>query len=633
MLFKSRSQNQISQCADNDKPAKHIKTGKITVIACLLLAGQALVSPAYAGHPGLQFEQSSDITDRVIIKYKNNSSLNSINALAEDSESNAHSHTGVNFKYVRRNHEGAHVMKLQQHQHLAELSNMLNALNSDPDVEYAEADLLLKPLLTPNDPRYNEQWGYYETAGGLNLPAAWDMTRGAGAVIAVVDTGYRPHIDLVDNILPGYDMISSTSVSQDGNRRDSDATDPGDYEPAGACGSGSPARNSSWHGTHVSGTIAAVGNNSIGVTGVAYQAKILPVRALGRCGGYMSDIADAIIWAAGGSVSGVPANANPADVINLSLGGAGNCSNTQQSAINKARSLGATIVVAAGNENRNASSSTPANCNGVVVVAATNRSGGKASYSNYGSVVDVAAPGGQKSSGTSYGILSTINSGRTTPANDSYGFYQGTSMATPHIAGVAALLYATNPSITPTQVEQILKSTARPFPSTCSQCGSGIADAFAAVNAATGNTPTPPPAGGSPSANTLVNGVAKTGLSDQRGSQTRFTIDVPAGASNLKFDITGGSGDADLYIKFGSAPTSSSYDCRPYINGNRETCNISTAQAGTYHVMLVAYSSYSGVSLVSNFAETGGSAPVVNTSINETGLSAYLQVKLILELI
>mgnify|MGYP003042995289 CR=1 FL=1 len=195
------------------------------------------------------------------------------------------------------------------------------------------------------------------------------------------------------------------------------------------------------------------------------------MRVLGRCGGFTSDIADGLIWASGGTVSGVPANANPARVANLSLGGSGACGTTMQSAVNSARSRGMTVVVAAGNSNANAGNFTPANCGGVVTIAAVNRGGGKAFYSNFGAVVDVAAPGGDVRTSAANGILSTLNSGTTTPGGDSFAFYQGTSMATPHVAGVAALMLARNSSLTPDQVETHLRNTARAFPATCSQCG------------------------------------------------------------------------------------------------------------------------------------------------------------------
>jgi serine protease len=178
-------------------------------------------------------------------------------------------------------------------------------------------------------------------------------------------------------------------------------------------------------------------------------------------------------------VSGVPANANRARVLNLSLGGTGSCSITTQTAINSARSRGSVVVVAAGNSNINASNTNPANCAGVVTVAATQRNGGRAPYSNYGTVVDVAAPGG----GSGGGVLSTLNSGTRAPAGDSYAWYQGTSMATPHVAGVAALMISKNASLTPDEVEARLKSTARAFPAACSGCGTGIVDASRAVDA------------------------------------------------------------------------------------------------------------------------------------------------------
>ncbi|HET8871054.1 MAG TPA: S8 family serine peptidase, partial [Aquabacterium sp.] len=218
----------------------------------------------------------------------------------------------------------------------------------------------------------------------------------------------------------------------------------------------------------------------------AFGAKVLPVRVLGRCGGYTSDIADAMVWASGGSVINVPANPTPARVLNLSLGGSGTCDSTTQNAINYARSRGAVVVVAAGNSNSDASQFSPASCSGVIAVAATGITGGKASYSNYGSVVSIAAPGGDGS----YGIVSTLNSGTTTPSTDSYAAYMGTSMATPHVSGVVALMLSKNPSLTPDNVLTLLKSSARPFPATCNQCGAGIINASAAVDAALGTTTT-----------------------------------------------------------------------------------------------------------------------------------------------
>ncbi|MEM9323755.1 MAG: S8 family peptidase [Pseudomonadota bacterium] len=592
---------------------------RAAIAIALFASGQTAL--AGGGNPQAMLADAPP-TDQIIVKYKSLAVSPTAIGMSVASGNVAQQaqvlsqRMGINIQHRRQMANGARVFRLQRKRKALDLAQMLAKIQADPNVEYAEPDLLMQPLATPNDALYNEQWHYYESTGGLNLPAAWDTTTGAGTIVAVIDTGYRPHPDLVANLLPGYDMISDTFVSVDGNGRDSDATDPGDASSAGQCGPGQPARSSSWHGTHVAGTVAAVTNNGTGVAGVAYGAKIVPLRALGRCGGYTSDIADSIIWASGGSVAGTPANANPADVINMSLGGGGACSTTTQSAINTARANGSTIVVAAGNSNTNASSANPANCNGVITVASTDRNGARAYYSNFGSVVDVAAPGGDVTTGGANGVLSTLNSGSSGPVADNYAYYQGTSMAAPHVAGLAALLKAVDGSLTPDQIESTIKATARSFPGTCNQCGTGIADAAAAVASITGG-------GGGPGGDTeLENGVAETGLAGSTGAELRFTLEVPAGASNLSFQISGGSGDADLYVRFGSPPTTSSYDCRPWLNGNNETCDISNVQEGTYHVMVRAYSTFSGVSLTASFDEPSGGGGAEGGSASANNLSA-----------
>ena len=403
---------------------------------------------------------------------------------ATQSLANASGRLGVGTKTLRKLATGADVIQLDRRVTEAELKDFINTLAQDPNVLYAEPDLLLQHTLTPNDTRYNEQWHYFQANVGLNLVPAWDVTTGTGVTVAVLDTGFRPHADLAANIVGGFDFISDTFVSNDGNGRDTNAQDPGDWTTTAQCSSTSVARNSSWHGTHVAGTIAALTNNGNGVAGVAFGARVLPVRVLGRCGGLTSDIADAITWASGGTVSGVTANANVARVINLSLGGGGTCGATMQNAINGAIGRGTVVVVAAGNENQNASNSTPANCAGVITIAATDRQGGRAFYSNFGAIVDVAAPGGETNVTAGDGVLSTLNTGTTSPGTDTYTFYQGTSMATPHVAGVVALMLARNPALTPAEVETLLRSSTRPFPATCTDCGTGIVDALLAVHAA-----------------------------------------------------------------------------------------------------------------------------------------------------
>jgi len=360
----------------------------------------------------------------------------------------------------------------------------------------------------------------------------------------------------------------------------------------GACGGGQPTRaqDSSWHGTHVAGTVAAVSNNNNGVAGVAFKAKVVPVRVLGKCGGYTSDIADGIIWASGGTVAGVPTNANPAKVINMSLGGSGACDSTTQAAINSARSRGTVVVIAAGNDNSNANNFNPGNCAGVVNVASTNRSGGRAYYSNFGTSVDVAAPGGaQNSANDSNGVLSTYNTGTTTPGSDSYGYSQGTSMAAPHVAGVAALILQKKPTATPDEVESILKTTTRTFPATCTNCGTGIVDAAAAVTKAEGGA-----TGTTPVTTTTPN------ITVARNTWKYYTVTVPAGRTNLTINTSGGTGDADLYVRFGSQPTLSTYTCRPYKTGNAESCSITSPTAGTYHIGIYGYAAVTGLTMTTS---------------------------------
>ncbi|HEV8689631.1 MAG TPA: S8 family peptidase [Ideonella sp.] len=465
------------------------------IASSLMLAAALAVAPgALAGGApeaeadGLQAAISGH-TDRLIVKFRPGTLAavrgGDTQALARVHE--AAQRTGVQMRYLRSNALGAHVMQLDRLLTVAQVQALAQSVAAaDTEVEFAEPDRRLHAMFTPNDTSYNLQWHYYEATGGLNAPPAWDKSSGTGIVISVVDTGYRPHADLAANILQGYDFIGDTFVANDGNGRDTSALDPGDWVLANECGGTHAAQNSSWHGTHVAGTIAAVTNNASGVAGVAFNARIVPARVLGKCGGYTSDIADAITWASGGGVSGVPTNANPARVINMSLGGSGACDSTTQSAINGARGRGTTVVVAAGNSNANASGFSPANCAGVVTIAAVGRTGSKAYYSNYGAVVDVAAPGGDMSGGTANGVYSTLNTGTSTPGSDTYAYYQGTSMATPHVAGVVALMLAKNSALTPDQVESMLKSTARAFPGNCGQCGAGIVDANAAVDAAMG---------------------------------------------------------------------------------------------------------------------------------------------------
>jgi serine protease len=402
---------------------------------------------------------------------------------------------GVRLRYLREMSGDAEVLGLPRRHAPAEAAEIAARLESDSDVAYAEPDAILHPARVPNDPRYPDQW-HYAGPGSVRLPGAWDLSTGAaGLVVAVIDTGYRPHADLAGRLVPGYDFINDVQTANDGDGRDASALDPGDWVSAQESTADCPAHSSTWHGTHVAGTIGAATNNGAGVAGVNWRSTVLPARVLGKCGGYVSDIVDAMRWAAGLTVPGVPSNLNPAKVLNLSLGGPGSCAQSFQTAIDAILLQRAVVVVAAGNQAGEVGDFAPANCQGVVTVAATDRAGGRAYYSNFGAAVEISAPGGDLRAAQANGVLSTLNTGSTVPAQDSYAFYQGTSMATPHVAGIVSLMLSVAPFLSPDEVLQILQQTARPFPagSSCntSICGAGIVDAAAAVRAAA-QRPTPP---------------------------------------------------------------------------------------------------------------------------------------------
>ena len=367
----------------------------------------------------------------------------------------------------------------------ASLAAVAVAAAADAAVSNAERVQVMRHQWIPNDTMYVQQWALGTGVGGIRAANAWDFTPSGSVAVAVIDTGIRSHPDLDAKRMAGYDMISNLFIANDGNGRDSDPTDGGDYDDALDCSSGPYDFMSSWHGTHVAGIIAASTNNGTGMAGVAPNARIVPVRALGRCGGTSEDVADSIRWAAGVRVAGVPDNPNPAKVLNLSLGGTGPCSANMQSAVDGALARGAVVVVAAGNDAVLASGFSPANCNGVVSVAASNLLGDLSSFSNFGSTISVSAPGGD--SGNLPGVISTLNGGITQPGVPSYATYMGTSMAAPHVAGVVALMLTRDPTLTPGQVLNRLRLTARTFPagSDCAAasgaCGTGLLDAATAV--------------------------------------------------------------------------------------------------------------------------------------------------------
>jgi len=348
----------------------------------------------------------------------------------------------------------------------------------------------------------------------------------------VIDTGVRfDHPDLLPvaeggKLLPGYDFVSAESggtarAANDGDGWDPDASDPGDWisslDRTTSQFSGCAINSSSWHGTRVSGMLAGLTDNATGIAGVGWSNRILPVRVLGKCGGLTSDIIAGMRWAAGLPQSGVPANPNPARVLNLSLGGQGSCSNAYQSAIDEITARGVTVVVSAGNDGSTADQ--PANCRGVVSVTGVRHVGTKVGFANLGLDVSIAAPGGNcvnvgPGQPCLYSLDTTTNLGTTTPADNGYtdrvdNFNVGTSFAAPIVSGIAALMYSTNGSLTPVKLAERLKTSARPFPTssdpnvptcrlpesptdlqlsecncTTQTCGAGLAHAPGAVEAA-----------------------------------------------------------------------------------------------------------------------------------------------------
>ena len=529
-----------------------------------VLAHTAFAPPATAGaRLDATFAAALDpanATDRLIVKLHDPTAREPGRRIDEIG-----GRAGERLQRLRAMSGGGHVVQLARRLSRAEAVALSRRLASDPAVAYVEPDARMQALGVPNDPLFAQQWHLYEPAGGINLPAAWDITTGASTLtVGVVDTGVVPHVDLAGRLVAGFDFIGDTSVSNDGNGRDADAGDPGDYGCSGS--------TSSWHGTHVAGTIGAAGNNGAGVAGVNWGSKVQPLRALGRCGGYTSDIVDAMRWASGIAVPGIPANATPVRVLNLSLGGGGACGQTFQNAINDVTARGTVVVVAAGNANADAAGTEPANCNGVVAVAATVRSGGRAGYSNFGSKIAIAAPGG----GNGSGVVSTFNSGSTTPGADAYASFQGTSMASPHVAGVVSLMLSVNPALTPAQVLATLQATARAFPTgtgsdcTRSLCGAGIADAAAAVAASVPAAPPPPPPPPPPSGRVNLALAANGGV--LTASSTHSAAFPPTGANDgnrrgSNWGAGGGWNDATpaawpdwLQLDFGSVRTVAEID-------------------------------------------------------------------------
>jgi len=400
---------------------------------------------------------------------------------------------GQGLRCVRRFDDNGMVVRLPRAVSPEEAWQFAAQLTAQPGIASAQPDKRMYPAFVPNDQEYPGQWHLFEDTAGIRMPGAWDRETGSSAVvIAQLDTGIIPHLDLeppVPRILPGYDFISLPDTANDGDGRDADPTDPGDwaeaddpcYDPVNL-----ELNNSSWHGLSVAGVMVAESDNGTDIAGIDFEAQLLPLRVLGTCGGDLSDVADAIRWAVGLPVSGVPfVNPTPAKVINLSLSGFDACYPEEQAAIDAAVNAGAVVVVAAGNQGSDVASYSPANCNNVITVGAVDRDGSIASYMNVGEEVDLSAPGGDGGEG----ILTLLNDGATVPGQDIIRYIQGTSFAAAQVSAVTALMWAVNDTLSPGMIEELLRRTARmrsfPDPS-CNTllCGEGILDADAALAAA-----------------------------------------------------------------------------------------------------------------------------------------------------
>ncbi|HEX3397913.1 MAG TPA: S8 family serine peptidase [Steroidobacteraceae bacterium] len=469
--------------------------------------------------------------------------------------------TGIAMARSRQLAPSMHVVFLRETLYGADVAAVLDKVRADPSVAFADVDERRYPHAQPNDPLFGPtaglatgQW-YMLTptpagdAAATDAVSAWDVTKGSsGTVIADVDSGIRfDHPDLLragfgGRLLPGYDFVSqdfdrktgaplgTSLIANDGDGYDPDPSDPGDWVsttdmqnplfPPSQCGdpnNNNGPVNSSWHGTRVMGVLGAITDNGVGIAGMTWNPYLLPVRALGKCGGYDSDIIVGIQWAVGMTVmdeqgNPIPDNPYPADIINLSLGGAGSsCPSDYQTLIMQLTGMGVLVVASAGNESGPVD--IPANCPGILAVAGLRNVGTKVGYSSLGPEVGIGAPAGNcvNTSGPCLrSIDTTVNEGLTVPGTNSYtdqtNSNLGTSFSAPIVSGIVALMRAANANLTPGQLIVRIKASATPFPQpvttpatpqcvagssssvecicTTGTCGAGMVNAFSAVKAA-----------------------------------------------------------------------------------------------------------------------------------------------------
>jgi len=478
------------------------------LVSLLLAAGAASAQPAPRLAPRTALPP---VPGEAIVRFKPDASVVRMRALsAADGEGTVRSvlaarASALGARTGRRLEAGAAVGERMQvvREAGADAAELARRLAADPEVEFAEPNGRMRRLAPPNDPLYpatapgvrprgpdSGQW-YLRAPdstikSAIDIETAWNRTRGsASVVVAVLDTGVRPeHPDLTGRLLGGYDFVSNATVANDGGGRDADPSDPGDFVTSTEAGvvpfDGCEASSSSWHGTATASLVGAATDNNTGMAGAAPGARVLPVRVLGKCYGEDADIQAAMRWAAGISVAGVPDNPNPARVINMSLGGGGACSPSYQAVVDEIVARGVMIVAAAGNSAGEPVGS-PANCRGVVGVAALRHAGSKVGFSDLGPEIAIAAPGGNcinTDPGTPciYPILAATNTGTRGPVSstwtDSFDITVGTSFSSPLVAAVAALIFSEQPNLTRVQALGYMQNTARPFPQTGADNGS-----------------------------------------------------------------------------------------------------------------------------------------------------------------
>jgi len=518
---------------------------RLCAAALLALAFGGDLGTASAQHPPGNPER---LYSRIIVKMKAGAppAADNIPTIGRHAKAMAHSAAASEVRHFKTIYRDTHVAKVSTPMRRAELAAFAAAMARDPQVDYAEVDEFVQAHAVPNDPDYAaRQWNLKAASGavgGANFVNAWDRNaggnpvNGTGVVVAVLDTGYRPHGDLAANIVGGYDFVSAALDRDNTSGRDAIALDPGDWDPTDPLNCAS----SSWHGTHVAGVLAAIANNSVGIAGAAFGVKVLPVRVLGICGGYSSDIQEGMYWAAGLHQANGVTNPNIAKVINLSLGNEAGiaCSASYQAAVDAVLNAGVTIVASSGNESSNTAISSPASCRGVIAVTAHSSDGNRFYKANVGAGTAISAPGDAIYSATNIGNTTPVAS----PGGDSFALKSGTSMAAPHVAAAAALLYQIRPTITPARILNTLQSTARAFAVGYCQlhgvCGEGMLDADAAVarlqsdiNAGTNHPPVLDPIADQSATSTGTTAFTPV-ASDADGDPLAFTISsIPAGAS------------------------------------------------------------------------------------------------------